>query len=66
MKRRIVIALLGLGAVGGYSAGFAHLHAWRHAHYGCPYEGSPPPGCPGSEGPGGPRGPRGNGEGERW
>ena len=37
MKRRIVIALLALGTVAGYSAGFAHMHACHHEHCGsCP------------------------------
>jgi hypothetical protein len=26
MRRRLIIALLALGAIGGYSAGFAHMH----------------------------------------
>ncbi len=26
MRRRILIALLALGTVGGYAAGFAHIH----------------------------------------
>jgi hypothetical protein len=26
VRRRIVIALLALGTVGGYAAGFAHMH----------------------------------------
>ncbi|HEX4512512.1 MAG TPA: hypothetical protein VGH87_21060 [Polyangiaceae bacterium] len=26
MRRRILIALLALGTVGGYAAGFAHMH----------------------------------------
>jgi len=37
MRRRIVMALLALGAIGGYAAGFAHVHHachnqnWHHA-----------------------------------
>ena len=30
MRRRLLIVLLALGAVGGYSAGFAHLHHACH------------------------------------
>jgi hypothetical protein len=32
MRRRIVIALLALGTIGGYAAGFAHLHRSCHAN----------------------------------
>jgi hypothetical protein len=30
MKRRILMALLALGAVGGYASGFAHMHRCSH------------------------------------
>jgi hypothetical protein len=40
MKRRIVIGLLALGVVAGYGTAFAHVHAWRHAHCGCPSQGA--------------------------
>lgn len=30
MRRRIVIALLALGTIGGYAAGFAHMHRSCH------------------------------------
>jgi hypothetical protein len=32
MRRKILIAVLALGTVGGYASGFAHL---RHAHQRC-------------------------------
>jgi hypothetical protein len=46
MRRRILIALLALGTVGGYAAGFAHMHhsschrgdwngRYSNAHYDC-------------------------------
>ena len=45
MRRRLIIALLALGTVGGYAAGFAHMHHACHggnwhgrnasAHYDC-------------------------------
>jgi hypothetical protein len=50
MKRRIVIGLLTFGVVAGYGAAFAHVHAWRHAHCGCPSQGVHGP----IGGPGGP------------
>jgi len=31
MKRRILMVLLGLGAVGGYASGFAHMHRCSRA-----------------------------------
>lgn len=31
MRRRILMVLLGLGAIFGYASGFAHMHACRHA-----------------------------------
>ena len=31
MKRRILIAVLAFGAIGGYAAGFASLHAHHRA-----------------------------------
>ena len=31
MRRRILMVLLGLGAVGGYASGFAHMHACHRA-----------------------------------
>jgi hypothetical protein len=36
MRRRIVIALLALGTIGGYAAGFAHMH---HACHGGQWNG---------------------------
>jgi hypothetical protein len=30
MRRRIIMALLALGAIGGYGAGFAHMHRACH------------------------------------
>ena len=32
MRRRILIALLALGTVGGYAAGFAHMHHSCHGN----------------------------------
>jgi hypothetical protein len=32
MRRRILIALLALGTVGGYAAGFAHMHHSSSCH----------------------------------
>jgi hypothetical protein len=32
MKRRILMVLLGLGAVGGYASGFAHMHRCGRDH----------------------------------
>jgi hypothetical protein len=34
MRRRILIVLLALGAVGGYAVGFAHMHHHCHANQG--------------------------------
>jgi hypothetical protein len=31
MRRRILMALLAMGAVGGYAAGFAHVHECHRA-----------------------------------
>jgi hypothetical protein len=31
MRRRILMVLLGIGAVGGYAAGFAHMHECHRA-----------------------------------
>ncbi len=31
MRRRMMMALLAIGAVGGYAAGFAHMHACHRA-----------------------------------
>ena len=34
MRRRIVMALLALGTIGGYAAGFAHMHhACNHGEW---------------------------------
>ncbi len=33
MKRKIIIALLALGTVGGFAAGFAHLGCRAHARH---------------------------------
>jgi hypothetical protein len=41
MRRPIVIALLAFGTVAGYASGFAHMHAWRHAHCACADQESP-------------------------
>ena len=30
MRRRILMLVLALGAIGGYASGFAHMHACRH------------------------------------
>ncbi len=30
MKRRILMVLLAVGAVGGYAEGFAHMHTCHH------------------------------------
>ncbi len=30
MRRRIIMALLALGAIGGFAAGFAHMHHACH------------------------------------
>jgi hypothetical protein len=30
MRRRILMAVLALGAIGGFGSGFAHLHHMRH------------------------------------
>ncbi len=54
MRRNLLIALLALGTVAGFTSGFAHLHAWRHhgGHARCGWDhghrppGSPPPGSP--------------------
>ncbi len=32
MRRRIAMVLLGLGAIGGYASGFAHMHACQRHH----------------------------------
>jgi hypothetical protein len=37
MRRRIVIALLALGTIGGYAAGFAHMHRACHSENGHAY-----------------------------
>jgi hypothetical protein len=34
MRHRLLVTLLALGAIGGYAAGFASLHA-HHRHHAC-------------------------------
>jgi hypothetical protein len=54
MRRNLLIAVLAIGTVLGFSSGFAHLHGWRHhgghARFGCDHgqrgPGSPPPASP--------------------
>ncbi len=54
MRRNLLIALLALGTVAGFTSGFVHLHAWRHhgGHACCARDhghrppGSPPPASP--------------------
>jgi hypothetical protein len=59
MRRNLLIVLLALGTVAGFSSGFAHLHAWRHhgwrhhdSHARCSWDhghrapDSPPPASP--------------------
>jgi hypothetical protein len=37
MRRRVLIALLAVGTLAGYSSGFANLYRWQR--YGSPYAG---------------------------
>jgi hypothetical protein len=54
MRRNLLVVLLALGTVAGFTSGFAHLHGWRHhgghARSWCDHghrgPGSPPPASP--------------------
>ena len=39
MRRRFWIVLLSIGTVGGFAAGFARLHHYRHHGDGCSWHG---------------------------
>jgi hypothetical protein len=39
MRRKFWMVLLALGAVGGFAAGFAQLHHYRHHGGGCAWHG---------------------------